>query len=144
NFEINFTKHKKCETVLSLKNLTKRYGNRVAVDNISLDVYSGEVFGFLGPNGAGKTTTIRMIAGLASITEGEVSICGHSIKKDFKKAVSLIGGIIENPEMYKYMTGWQNLKYYASLYGDKISDEQIMNVVRLVKMENRIHEKVKR
>ena len=143
-FEINFTKHKKGETVLSLKNLTKRYGNRVAVDNISLDVYSGEVFGFLGPNGAGKTTTIRMIAGLASITEGEVSICGHSIKKDFKKAVSLIGGIIENPEMYKYMTGWQNLKYYASLYGDKISDEQIMNVVRLVKMENRIHEKVKR
>ncbi|HHW89888.1 MAG TPA: ABC transporter ATP-binding protein [Clostridiales bacterium] len=141
--EINFTKHKKGETVLSLKNLTKRYGKRVAVDDVSLDVYSGEVFGFLGPNGAGKTTTIRMIAGLASITQGEAFICGHSIKKDFKQAVSLIGGIIENPEMYKHMTGWQNLKYYASLYGN-ISDEQIMNVVRLVKMENRIHEKVKR
>ncbi|HEY8419697.1 MAG TPA: ABC transporter ATP-binding protein [Clostridia bacterium] len=143
NIEINFNKWKKGEVVLSLRNLTKRYGDRVSVDNVSLDVYSGEVFGFLGPNGAGKTTTIRMIAGLASITEGEAIICGNSIKKDFKKAVSCIGGIIENPEMYKYMTGWQNLKYYASLYGN-ISDEQIMNVVKLVKMENRIHEKVKR
>lgn len=140
---IHFNKYKKGEVVLSLKNLTKRYGDRVSVDNVSLDVYSGEVFGFLGPNGAGKTTTIRMIAGLASITEGEAYICGHSIKKEFKQAVSCIGGIIENPEMYKYMTGWQNLKYYASLYGN-ISDEQIMNVVKLVKMENRIHEKVKR
>ncbi|HEY8424246.1 MAG TPA: ABC transporter ATP-binding protein [Clostridia bacterium] len=141
--DINLAKYKKGEVVLSLRNLTKRYGERVSVDNVSLDVYSGEVFGFLGPNGAGKTTTIKMIAGLASITEGEAYICGHSIKKEFKKAVSCIGGIIENPEMYKYMTGWENLKYYASLYGN-ISNEQIMNVVRLVKMENRIHEKVKR
>ncbi|HEY8390031.1 MAG TPA: ABC transporter ATP-binding protein [Clostridia bacterium] len=133
----------KGEVVLSIKNLTKRYGERVSVDNISLDVYSGEVFGFLGPNGAGKTTTIRMISGLADITQGEISICGHSIKNEFKQAVSCIGGIIENPEMYKYMTGWDNLKYYASLY-DNISEDQIMDVVKLVKMENRIHEKVKR
>lgn len=135
--------YKKGEVVLSLKNLTKKYGDRVSVDNVSLDVYSGEVFGFLGPNGAGKTTTIRMITGLADITQGEVSICGHSIKTEFKQTVSCIGGIIENPEMYKYMTGWDNLKYYASLYGN-ISDEQIMDVVKLVKMENRIKEKVKR
>lgn len=133
----------KGEKVLSLKGLTKKYGDRVSVDNVTLDVYSGEVFGFLGPNGAGKTTTIRMITGLSKITEGEAYICGRSIKNDFKNAVRNIGGIIENPEMYKYMTGWENLKYYASLYGN-ISDEQIMKVVRLVKMENRIHEKVRR
>ncbi len=133
----------KGEVVLSLKNLTKRYSDRISVDNVSLDVFSGEVFGFLGPNGAGKTTTIRMISGLADITQGEVYICEHSIKTEFKQAVSCIGGIIENPEMYKYMTGWDNLKYYASLYGN-ISDEQIMDVVRQIKMENRINEKVKR
>lgn len=133
----------KGEIVLSLKNLTKKYGDRVSVDNATLDVFSGEVFGFLGPNGAGKTTTIRMITGLASISEGEAFVCGHSIKNEFKKAVSCIGGIIENPEMYKYMSGWDNLRYYASLYGN-ISDEQIMEVVRQVKMEKRIFEKVRR
>lgn len=135
--------YKKGEVVLSLKNLTKKYGDRISVNNVSLEVYSGEVFGFLGPNGAGKTTTIRMISGLADISQGEISICGYSIKNDFKQAVSCIGGIIENPEMYKYMSGWDNLKYYASLYGN-ITDEQIMDVVKLVKMENRIKEKVKR
>lgn len=133
----------KGETVLKLTNLTKRYSERVSVDDVSLEVVSGEVFGFLGPNGAGKTTTIRMIAGISKITSGEAHVCGYSVRTEFKKAVQNIGGIIENPEMYKYMSGWDNLKYYASLYGG-ISDEQIMNVVKLVKMENRIHEKVKR
>ncbi len=131
------------EIVLKVSGLTKRFGARVAVNKVSFDVRAGEIFGFLGPNGAGKTTTIRMVSGLASITEGEVEICGISVKKDFKRAVANIGGIIENPEMYKYTTGWDNLKYYASLY-DGISDGQIMDVVRLVRMEKRIHEKVKR
>ncbi|MDR0856412.1 MAG: ABC transporter ATP-binding protein, partial [Clostridiales bacterium] len=131
------------ETVLKLEHLTKRFGERTSVNDVNLEVYSGEVFGFLGPNGAGKTTTIRMIAGLAGITAGEAYVCGRSVKTDFKGAVRNIGGIIENPEMYKYMTGWDNLRYYADLYGG-ISDEQIMDVVRLVKMEKRIHEKVKR
>lgn len=133
----------KGEVVLKLEHLTKRYGSRTSVDDVSLEVYSGEVFGFLGPNGAGKTTTIRMITGLHSITSGEVYVCGKSIKKDFKTAVSNIGGIIENPEMYKYMSGWDNLKYYASLY-DGVTDDQIMDAVKLVRMQNRIHEKVKR
>lgn len=131
------------EIVLTLKELTKRFGERVSVDCVTLDVYSGEIFGFLGPNGAGKTTTIRMIAGLASITGGEAFVCGHSIKAGFKQAVRNLGGIIENPEMYKYMTGWDNLRYYANLYGG-ISDEQITDVVKLVRMEKRIHEKVRR
>ena len=131
------------EVVLDVQNLTKIYGERKSVDNVSFQVYAGEVFGFLGPNGAGKTTTIRMISGLANMSAGEIYIDGHSIKKNFKKAVSCIGGIIENPEMYKYMTGWDNLKYYASLY-DGITDEDIWEIVRLVKMENRIHEKVKK
>lgn len=132
----------KGEVVLKLEHLTKQYGKRTSVNDISLEVYSGEVFGFLGPNGAGKTTTIRMITGLHSITSGEVFVCGKSIKKDFKGAIGNIGGIIENPEMYKYMSGWDNLKYYASMY-DGIGDAQIEDAVRLVRMQNRIHEKVK-
>ncbi|MDR3318047.1 MAG: ABC transporter ATP-binding protein [Clostridiales bacterium] len=133
----------KGEVVLKLENLTKKFGERTSVNGVSLEIKSGEVFGFLGPNGAGKTTTIRMIAGLAGITAGEAYVCGHSVKTEFKAAVRNIGGIIENPEMYKYMTGWDNLRYYADLYGG-ISDEQIMDVVRLVKMEKRIREKVRR
>ncbi|MDR3263296.1 MAG: ABC transporter ATP-binding protein [Clostridiales bacterium] len=131
------------EVVLDVQNLTKIYGKIKRVDNVSFQVYAGEVFGFLGPNGAGKTTTIRMISGLANMSEGEIFIAGHSIKKNFKKAVSCLGGIIENPEMYKYMTGYDNMKYYASLY-DGITEEDIRDVVQLVKMENRIHEKVKK
>lgn len=137
------TRYPRGEIVLTLKELTKKFGERVSVDCVSLNVYSGEIFGFLGPNGAGKTTTIRMIAGLASITGGEAFVCGHSVKTNFKLAVRNLGGIIENPEMYKYMTGWDNLRYYADLYGG-ISDEHIADVVKLVRMENRIHEKVRR
>ncbi|MDR3293478.1 MAG: ABC transporter ATP-binding protein [Clostridiales bacterium] len=131
------------EVVLDVQNLTKVYGKIKRVDNVSFQVYAGEVFGFLGPNGAGKTTTIRMISGLADMSEGEIYIAGHSVKKNFKKAVSCLGGIIENPEMYKYMSGWDNLKYYASLY-DGITEEDIWDVIKLVKMEKRIHEKVKK
>ena len=128
--------------ILEVKNLTKTYKNRVAVDNLTFDVYEGEIFGFLGPNGAGKSTTIKMITGLATITQGDAYICGFSIKKNFEKAVRQIGGIIENPEMYSYMTGWDNLKFFANLY-DGITDERIHEVVKLVGLENRIHDKFK-
>lgn len=130
------------EVVLKIENVTKTYGERKSVDDLSLEVYAGEIFGFLGPNGAGKTTTIRMITGLSKITSGEIYIAGYSIKTDFNKAIRNIGGIIENPEMYKYMSGYDNLKYYAGLY-DGISEDKIKEVVSLVHMENRIHEKVK-
>jgi len=128
--------------VLKVSNLTKKFGNRTAVDNISFDVYEGEIFGFLGPNGAGKTTAIRMITGLAKPTSGDVFVCGNSITKHFEKAIVNIGGIIENPEMYKNLTGMENLKYYASLY-PKIKKDRIDEVVHLVGMENRINDKVK-
>lgn len=128
--------------VLKVRNLTKKFGNRIAVDNISFDIYEGEIFGFLGPNGAGKTTAIRMITGLAKPTSGDVFVCGNSITKKFEKAIVNIGGIIENPEMYKNFTGMENLKYYASLYPN-INRSRIDEVVRLVGMENRINDKVR-
>ncbi len=76
----------------------------------------GEIVGFLGPNGAGKTTTIKMIMGLFTITAGNIAVCGHDVVKDFENAMQYVGGIIENPDLYKRMTGRQNLEYYASMY----------------------------
>jgi len=131
------------EAVLQIKGLTKYFGNKKAVDHLNLDLYRGEVFGFLGPNGAGKTTTIKMIMSLLQCDEGEVLINGFSIERQYEKAMACVGGIVENPEAYRYMTGWQNLKQYARMR-DGVSEERIGEVVKLVGLENRIHEKVKR
>jgi len=129
--------------VLQLRNVTKTIGSRTIVDHLSFDVPKGEVFGFLGPNGAGKTTTIRMIVGLMKMTDGEVLVNGISVKSNFEKAMQHIGAIVENPEMYKFLTGYQNLIHYARMHGN-ITNARIDEVVELVGLKNRIHEKVKR
>lgn len=128
--------------VLDVANVTKKYGERVAVDNVSFQIFEGEIFGLIGPNGAGKTTIIKMITGLATPTTGTVYICGNNIKTNFEKAIANVGGIIENPELYTYMSGMDNLKYFASLY-PKISMDRIKEVVTLVGMEDRIYDKVR-
>lgn len=130
------------ETVLRINNLHKWFGNKKIIDDLSLEVYSGEVFGFLGPNGAGKTTTIKMIMGFLDIDYGEIFLNGVDLRKDFEKAMSNIGGIVENPEMYKDISGFTNLKMYARLQRN-ISNDRINEVVKLVGMEKRVHEKVK-
>lgn len=128
---------------LKVRNLTKRYKERIAVNNISFEVFQGEIFGFLGPNGAGKTTTLKIITGLAKPTSGTVQVCGFDVVKQFEKAISNVGGIIENPELYTYMSGLDNLKYYAKLSSKNITREKINEVVKLVSMEGRIKDKVK-
>ncbi|MDI9210511.1 ABC transporter ATP-binding protein, partial [Clostridium butyricum] len=124
-----------------LKNVSKIMNGKALVEDISFTVNKGEIFGFLGPNGAGKTTTIKMITGLYSISKGEIYIDGNSVKKNFEKALQGVGGIIENPEMYGYLSGYDNLKLYARMHG-LISKERIDEVVNLVKLGNRIHDKV--
>lgn len=128
--------------VLKLMNVTKRIGKRTIIDQMSFEVPKGEVFGFLGPNGAGKTTTIRMIVGLMSITEGEIEINGESIRSNFEKAISYVGGIVENPELYKYLSGYDNLLHYSRMHKG-ISTQRIMEMVELVGLKSRIHDKVK-
>lgn len=130
------------EEIVELKGVTKRIGGKTIVDGLTFTVRPGEVFGFLGPNGAGKTTTIRMMVGLISMTEGEVVIAGHSVKREFEQAMRHVGAIVENPEFYGFMTGHQNLVHYARMYPD-IAGERIAEVVNLVHLENRIHDKVK-
>ncbi|WP_394886686.1 ABC transporter ATP-binding protein [Clostridium butyricum] len=129
------------DAVLELKNVSKIMSGKALVEDISFTVNKGEIFGFLGPNGAGKTTTIKMITGLYSISKGEIYIDGNSVKKNFEKALQGVGGIIENPEMYGYLSGYDNLKLYARMHGG-ISKKRIEEVINLVKLGNRINDKV--
>lgn len=128
--------------VVEIQNVTKIIKGRKIIDSLSFDVHKGEVFGFLGPNGAGKTTTIRMIVGLIGITSGDIKIAGSSIKSHFEKAVSHVGAIVENPEMYKFLSGYQNLIHFARM-SKGVHKEKIDEVVELVGLTNRIHDKVK-
>jgi ABC-2 type transport system ATP-binding protein len=128
--------------LLRIEGLKKTIRNKKILDGISLTVNSGEIVGFLGPNGAGKTTTIKMIMGLFRISEGKISICGHDVTTDFEAAMQNVGGIVENPDLYKRLTGRQNLEYFASMYDD-VDDKNIDDVVSLVKMSGRIKDKVK-
>ncbi len=128
--------------LLKLTNVTKTIKKKVIVDNVNLTINSGEIVGFLGPNGAGKTTTIKMVMGLFGITSGEVKICGHNVVTDFESAMKNVGGIVENPDLYKSLTGRQNLEYFAKFYGQEAVDN-IDSVVELVKMKDRIDSKIK-
>jgi len=130
------------EPVVRLVNVTKRIGKRTIIDNLTFDVPPGEVFGFLGPNGSGKTTTIRMMVGLMRMTSGEIYIKGRSIRTEFEAAVRQVGAIVENPEMYKFLTGYQNLVHYARMIPG-IGKRRIDEVVELVGLSDRIHDKVK-
>jgi ABC-2 type transport system ATP-binding protein len=131
------------EAIVSLRNVTKTIGRTTIIDNLSFDVPQGEIFGFLGPNGAGKTTTIRMMVGLMSITKGEIVIKGKNIKSEFEQAIRHVGAIVENPEMYKFLSGYHNLVHYARMVPG-VTKERIDEVVKLVKLENRIQDKVRK
>ncbi|KIL39447.1 bacitracin ABC transporter ATP-binding protein [Gordoniibacillus kamchatkensis] len=130
------------EPVVQLRGVTKRIGFKTIIDRISFDVPRGEVFGLLGPNGAGKTTTIRMMVGLMSITEGEIIIEGRSIRTHFEQAIRRVGAIVENPEMYKFLSGYRNLVHFARMTPG-VSEARIREVISLVGLENRIDEKVR-
>jgi len=127
---------------LSVKNLRIVIGKREIIKGLTFDLREGEVFGFLGPNGAGKTTTIRMLVGLIKPTSGSVHICGYSIEDQFQEAVSNLGCIVENPELYPYLSGYNNLLHFARML-DNIGEERIYEVVDLVGLTERIHDKVK-
>ncbi|MGG0287568.1 ATP-binding cassette domain-containing protein [Peribacillus butanolivorans] len=131
------------ETVLKVQSLTKKIGKATIVDNVSFEIKSKEIFGLLGPNGAGKTTIIRMITGLINRTGGTVMINGHDLDKDFEGAMNQLGAIVENPEFYKYMTGRKNILHYARMSPNKISNERIEEVIKLVKLDHAIDKKVK-
>jgi ABC-2 type transport system ATP-binding protein len=130
------------QPIVQLQQVTKKIGKKTIINNLSLDLPLGEVFGFLGPNGAGKTTTIRMMVGLMAMTSGEIKIGGYSIRSQYQQAIRHVGAIVENPEMYKYLTGYQNLVHFARMI-DGVTPQRIQEVIDLVGLESRIHDKVK-
>lgn len=127
--------------VLSISHLSKKLGGKQILSDISLDLNAGEIFGFLGPNGSGKTTTIKLILGLLNMEEGEITVCGYNLKKDFEKAMAEVGGIIENPEMYKYLSAEENLRQYQRMNG-RIDENRISEVLTLVGLKGREKEKI--
>ena len=128
------------EAALEIINVSKSFGKKKVVDNVNITVYPGEICGFLGPNGAGKTTTIKMVLGLLSIDSGKIKVCGYDVKKNFEKAMENIGAIVENPDMYGYMSAIDNLKLYARIRG--INKDRINEVIKLVELEKNAKEKV--
>ena len=128
-------------SILEIKNLNKSFKKKHIIKDLSMNIEAGEVFGFLGPNGAGKTTTIKMVMGFLFPDSGEIYINGYDLKKDYEKAMSFLGGIVENPEMYKNLTGMTNLKMYARLH-ENVDKNRIEEVVQMVGMSNWINEKI--
>lgn len=128
---------------LVVEKLNKRLGKNNVIQDLSFSLERGKIYGFLGPNGSGKTTTIRMIVSLIKPDTGEVFIEGNSISKNREQALEHVGAIVENPDLYLYLTGMQNLKHFADMSPRPIGQERVDEVVRLVDLEHAIHKKVK-
>lgn len=130
------------EKILELKGVTKSFGSKTVVNNLSFDILPGEICGFLGPNGSGKTTTIKMISGLLFADIGEINICGYSVRYDFEKALANVGAIVENPDSYLEFTGRMNIALAARINNVPVSRQN--EVIEQVALTKRIDEKVKK
>ena len=110
--------------MLRINRFTKTYGNKVAVDNLNLHIAPGEIFGFIGHNGAGKTTTLKACCGILQFDQGEITVCGHSIRKDPLACKQSLAYIPDNPDLYEFLTGLQYLSFVADIYGISKADRQ--------------------
>ena len=119
--------------MIEVKNLTKRYGNHLAVDHLNFTVESGKIYGFLGPNGAGKSTTMNIMTGYLGATEGQVLIDGHDILKEPEEAKKNIGYLPEIPPLYMEMTVREYLEFAAELKGIKKDKEKLATIKKFFK-----------
>ena len=128
--------------MIELRHLTKRFGGRLAVDDLSLAVHRGEIYGLLGHNGAGKSTTIGMMLGQVWPTAGELRVCGHDVTTQRGRALQQVGAIFETPAFHDYFSGWRNLEMLAS-YTAPVSPERLHEVIDWVGLTGREHSKVR-
>lgn len=127
--------------ILKCTKLKKQIKSKIIVEDISFSINKGDVVGFIGPNGAGKSTIIKLILGLMKLSSGNVEINGYDIEKNFVKAIEKVGAIVENPDLYMYLSGYDNLRITANYYKD-ISKNRIEDVVRIIGLEKQINDKV--
>lgn len=130
------------EKIIEVKNLVKHYGKFHAVEDVSFDVYRGDVFGFLGPNGAGKSTTIRTMLSLISPTSGELKLFGKNLLTDRNYILSKIGCIVEKPDFYKYLSAQKNLEIFARLSGVTADKKKVLEILDFVGLKGREKDKV--
>lgn len=131
------------EKVIEILGLTKKFKNLIAVSDLDLTVYKGDVFGFLGPNGAGKSTTIRMMLSLIAPTSGTIKIFGKSLLSNRKDILKKVGAIVEKPDFYNNLTAYKNLSILGRLSMGEVSRKKIMEMLELVGLEKRYKSKVK-
>ena len=129
--------------VIEVRGLTKRFKSLTAVNNLDLNVYRGDVFGFLGPNGAGKSTTIRMLLSLIKPNAGSIKIFGLPLEKNRNEILRKVGAIVEKPDFYMYLSAYKNLEILGKLSGADTSKKKIMEMLELVGLDKRYKSKVK-
>lgn len=126
------------ENILVAKSLSKKFKNSNVVENLSISVKEGDIYGFLGPNGAGKSTTIKMMLGLVTPSEGTTYINGYDVNTEREEAIKYVGAMVEAPSFYGYMTGFKNLKLYANLLDkDDKRINEVLDIVGLTKAANK-------
>ena len=136
------TQNNMSERIIEVKNLSKQFGRFTAVEDVSFDVYRGDVFGFLGPNGAGKSTTIRAMLSLITPTSGEINLFGKSLHANRSHILAKIGCIVEKPDFYKYLSAEKNLEIFARISGSTVSKSKIHEMIEFVGLKGREKDKV--
>src|SRR5437868_10842578 len=132
------------EPIINIQHLFKSYGTRHVLKDISLDVYPGQVIGYIGPNGAGKSTTVKILCGLLTDYEGDVSIKGHDLKKDTLEVKRIIGYVPELAELYDVLTPREYLQFTGALYGldEKVCDDRITKMIHAFGLEENINQRM--
>ncbi len=128
--------------IVEVTNLTKKFKNFTAVNNLSFTVNEGDVYGFLGQNGAGKSTTIRMLMSLIHPSNGEINIFGKNLSKNRSEILKRVGAVIEKPDLYKYLSAYQNLSIFAKMSGIKVNRKLLMDQFQMVNLADRANDNV--
>ena len=129
--------------IISVTNLSKKFRDITAVDDLSFTVNEGDIYGFLGQNGAGKSTTIRMLLSLIKPTSGNINIFGKNLQTNRSEILQQAGAVIEKPDLYKYLTAYQNLYIFAKMSGMKVNRQLLMRQLEMVGLSDRAYSKVK-
>ncbi|MDE3235977.1 MAG: ABC transporter ATP-binding protein [Bacteroidota bacterium] len=130
------------QQIIQVEGLRKEFGSLTAVNNLSFSVAQGDVYGFLGQNGAGKSTTIRMLLTLIAPTSGKIELFGMPLSSRRKEILRNVGAVIEKPDVYKYLSAYENLKLFARLSGVRVQHGQLMDQLEMVGLAQRAHDKV--